>query len=201
MGSLQYLLVSWPDIAYVVNRLSQFIHRNSSFDIHAFTNADWGGKKDDFSSMGAYIIYLGRNPVSWSSKKQRTVARSSTEAEYRSAANTAAEDNWICSLLLLHIKVSQSPVIYCDNAGATQLFSNPVFHSRMKYVAIDFHFIREHVQTSDFCVAHVSSQDQLADALIKSVPRPCFLQLKDKIGLLHRRPSWGGMIEENTPWY
>ena len=124
-----------------------------------------GGNKDDFSSTGAYILYLGRNPISWSSKKQRTIARSSTEAEYRSVADTASEVDWVCSLLTeLHQQIAHIPVIYCDNIGATQLSSNPVFHSRMKHVSIDFHFIRERVQSGKLRVCHVSSDDQLADA-------------------------------------
>lgn len=118
------------------------------------------------------------------------MARSSTEAEYRSVANTAAELTWICSLLTdLHIRVPTCPVIYCDNVGATQLCSNPIFHSRMKHVAIDFHFIREQVQNGSLRVAHVSSNDQLADALTKALPQQCFLQLRCKIGLLSRSPS------------
>jgi hypothetical protein len=80
--------------------------------------------------------------------------------------------------------VSHTPVIYCDNIGATQLSSNPVFHSRMKHVAIDFHFNRQRVQSGALRVSHVSSNDQLADALTKSLPRSQFWVLKDKIGLI-----------------
>ena len=64
-----------------------------------------------------------------------------------------------------------SPVIYCDNVGATSLYSNPVFHSRMKHVAIDFHFIRDQVQSGSLRVAHVSSKNQLDDALTKPLSR------------------------------
>lgn len=119
VGSLQYLSLTRPDVAFTVNRLSQFMHRptcahwkalkrllryllgtlhyglnlfrDSPNTLHAFSDADWAGDKDDFISTGAYIVYLGRNVISWSSKKQRSVARSSTEAEYRSVAHTAAE--------------------------------------------------------------------------------------------------------------
>jgi len=158
--------------------------------LHAYFDADWAGDPDHFSSTCAYIIYLGRNPISWSSKKQKIVARSSTEAKYRSVANTAAELNWVSSLLYdLGLPLPICPVIYCDNVGATQLCSNPVFHSRMKHVAIDFHFIRDQVQNGTLRVVHISSTDQLVDLLTKSHPRVRFLFLHDKIGLSYQAPS------------
>ena len=105
-------------------------------------------------------------------------------------ANTASELNFICYLLNdLYVTLPYCPVIYCDNIGATQLCSNPVFHSRMKNVAIDFHFIRDQVQSGALRVAHVSSADQLVDALTKSLPRQRFLELKNKIGIISRAPS------------
>ena len=166
------------------------LHHHSPAHLHAYSDADWGGNKDDFSSTGAYIVYLGRNPVSWSSKKQRTIARSSTEAEYRSVADTASELSWVYSLLNeLHQPISHTPVIYCDNIGSTQLSSNPVFHSRMKHVSIDFHFIRERVQSGKLRVCHVASEDQLADALTKPLSRHKFDNLKFKIGLTKGCPS------------
>jgi len=231
VGSLQYLLLTRLDIAYAVNKLSQFMHQPTtehwihvkrllrylcgtsdhglqlysasppslhafSDDLHAYSVADWAGDPDHFSSTSAYIIYLGRNPISWSFKIQKIIVRSSTEAEYRSVANTAAELNWISSLLHdLGLPLPTCTVIYCDNIGATQLCSNPVFHSRMKHVAIDFHFIRDQVQKGTLRVAHVSSTDQLVDLFTKPLSRVRFMFLRDKIGLSGRAPSCGGITD------
>lgn len=158
--------------------------------LHAYSDADWGGNTDDYISTNAYVIYVGRNPISWSSKKQRGVARSYTEAEYRVVANTASEVLWLCSLLTeLGITVTAPPVIYCDNVGATYLSANPVFHSRMKHIALDYHFIRQQVQAGILRVSHVSTHDQLADALTKPLPRTHFQGACSKIGVTRVPPS------------
>jgi len=218
VGSLQYLAFTRLDIAYAVNRLSQFMHRptndhwqaakrvlrylagttthdiffaaQNELSLHAFSDADWAGDSEDCVSTNAYIVYLGKNPISWTAKKQKSVARSSTEAEYRSVANTACEIQWICSLLTeLGITLPKPPVVYCDNVGATFLCANPVFHSRMKHIAIDYHFIRGQVQQGILRVAHVNTRDQLADALTKPLPRNHFTELRDKIGVCIAPPS------------
>lgn len=218
VGSLQYLAFTRPDISYAVNRLSQYMHmpttdhwsavkrvlrylagtsdngiflqRGSTLSLHAYSDADWAGDSDDFVSTNGYIVYLGKHPVSWSSKKQKSVARSSTEAEYRSVANTSSELTWINSLLReLGIEQLKPPVIYCDNVGATYLCANPVFHSRMKHVALDYHFIRNLVQAGLLRVVHVSTKDQLADMMTKPLPRQPFSSFTSKIGVTKVPPS------------
>lgn len=175
VGSLQYLTFTQPDIAFSVNRLSQFMHcpttdhweavkrvlrylagtithgiyfhASSPLTLHAYSDADWAGDKDDYTSTGAYIVYLGKNPISWASGKQKGVARLSTEAEYRTVSSTASEVKWVLSLLSdLGLTLTHVPTIYCDNIGATYLCVNPVFHSRMKHLALDYHFVREQIQ-------------------------------------------------------
>ncbi|KAK0597186.1 hypothetical protein LWI29_022715 [Acer saccharum] len=144
------------------------------------------GNHNDRTSISAYVIFLGSNTISWCSRKQHSVARSSTEVEYRAVAHTASEVVWLSSLLReLHIPLTTPPTIYCDNIGATYLCSNHVFHSQMKHIAIDFHFVQEKVQNGQLRVSHVASANQLANSLTKPLSRTRFSLLRSKIGLLN----------------
>jgi hypothetical protein len=196
VGALQYLGLTQPNIAFTVNKLSQFlqkptllhwqsikcllcylkhtnhfglhISRSSALLIQAFSDADWAGSCDDSRSTGSYCIFLGKNLISWSCKKQATVARSSIEAEYKALANAAAKVKWLQSLLHeLGQSFSFSPVFWCDNIGATYFSTNPVFHARTKHIEIDFHFVRDMVASKSLLVRFVSTHDQLADLLTK----------------------------------
>ena len=121
-----------------------------------FSDSDWAGDPDDRTSTSGYVLYLGGTPISWSSKKQRSVFRSSTEDEYRVVAAAVAETNWLSNLLReLHFPLDAAPTVYCDNISTTYICVNPVFHSRMKHVAIDFHFVRDQVQNKEIEVKHL----------------------------------------------
>ncbi|PKI35327.1 hypothetical protein CRG98_044277 [Punica granatum] len=109
--------------------------------IHGFSDTDWAGNPDDRRSVSGFIVFLGSNPVSWSSKKQRTVARSSTESEYKSLANATAEILWLQSLLReLGVSQCHPPTLWCDNISVFYLTANPIFHARTKHIEIDYHF-------------------------------------------------------------
>ncbi|KAK2966557.1 hypothetical protein RJ640_014526 [Escallonia rubra] len=212
VGALQYLSLTRPDVCFAVNRLSQFMHsptalhwtalkrilrylkatihhglylrRGTPLTLQAFSDSDWGGDRDNGRSTTGYILYLGTNPISWKSTRQKSVSRSSSEAEYKAIANCTAEILWVTNLLHeLGITLPQPPTLFCDNTGATYLCANPIFHSRMKHIALDYHFVRECVTNDSLCVHHINTKDQLADILTKALNRQQFLHLRAKIGV------------------
>jgi len=212
VGSLQYLSLTHPHLSFAVNRVCQFMHRplkphwqavkrilrylkhtpshgllfhrTSSTTLTAYSDADWAGCSDDRRSTGAYCVFLGSNLISWSSRKQPTVSRSSTEAEYKAVANTTAELLWVRALLLdLGIGLSSTPTLWCDNIGATYMSVNLVFHARTKHVEIDFHFVRDRVADKSLNIRFIPSSDQLADVLTKPLVSNRFQLLCSKLNV------------------
>ena len=160
------------------------IKKSSSTLVSAFSDADWAGSIDDRRSTGGFAVFYGDNLVSWSARKQATVSRSSTEAEYKSMANATAEVIWVESLLdELGIVLNQSPCLWCDNLGATYLSANPVFHARAKHIEIDFHFVRERVAKKQLQVRLIGSKDQLADGFTKALSSIKFEDFKGNLNL------------------
>uniref|UniRef100_A0A2N9G798 Reverse transcriptase Ty1/copia-type domain-containing protein n=1 Tax=Fagus sylvatica TaxID=28930 RepID=A0A2N9G798_FAGSY len=160
------------------------LHRTTTFSLQAFSDADWASCPDDRRSTTGYCIYLGRNLISWSSRKQRTVSRSSTESEYRAIAHASTEILWLQSLLTeLGMKSTIPPVLWCDNIGATYLTANPLFHARTKHIEIDVHFVRDLVSTKALSIRFISSKDQVADTFTKPLPTPKFNVLRDTLNV------------------
>jgi histone deacetylase 1/2 len=119
--------------------------------------------------------------ISWKSGKQRTIARSSTEAEYKALANDTAEVIWLQYLLTdLQIPSSSAPIIWCDNLGATYLSMNLVFHARTKHVEVDYHFFRDRVAKKEIQIRFISSRDQLSDVFTKPLSTSSFTAFRFK---------------------
>jgi hypothetical protein len=202
-GALQYLTFTRPDISYAVQQVCLHMHAPSTehmlalkrilryvqgtihFGLHlspspitkliSYTDADWGGCPDTRRSTSGYCVFLGDNLISWSSKRQPTLSRSSAEAEYRGVANVVSESCWIRNLLLeLHFPIPQATLVYCDNVSAIYLSGNPVQHQRTKHIEMDIHFVREKVARGQARVLHVPSRHRIANIFPKGLPHILF---------------------------
>ena len=209
-GALQYLTLTRPDISYavqqiclhmhaprtshmaLVKRVLRYVrgtlefglqlHASSSKALIAYSDADWAGCPDSRRSTSGYCVYYGDSLISWSSKRQTTVSRSSAEAEYRAVAHAVAECCWVRQLLKeLHRPLGTATVVYCDNVSAIYMSSNPVQHKRTKHIEIDIHFVREKVTLGDVRVLHVPSSLQFADVMTKGLPSQLFLDFRSSL--------------------
>jgi hypothetical protein len=118
------------------------LHYSSSSDLIVYTDVDWAGSPVTRRSTSGYAVFLGDNLVSWSTKRQTVVSRSSAEAEYRVIANSVVEATWLRQLLHeLQTPSSRCTLVYCDNISVVYLSINPVQHQRTKHMEIDLHFV------------------------------------------------------------
>ncbi|RVW51869.1 Retrovirus-related Pol polyprotein from transposon RE1 [Vitis vinifera] len=182
VGKLNYLTITRPDISFPVSVVSQFLQSpcDSHWDavirilryikstpgqgvlyenrghtqVVGYTDADWAGSPTDRRSTSGYCVFIGGNLISWKSKKQDVVARSSAEAEYRAMALATCELIWLRHLLQeLRFGKDEQMKLICDNQAALHIASNPVFHERTKHIEVDCHFIREKIASG--CVATI----------------------------------------------
>ena len=214
VGKLIYLSHTRPDIAYAVSVVSQFMHspgeehmeavyrilrylksapgrgllfsKNEVREITGYTDSDWAGDQTDRRSTSGYFTFVEGNLVTWRSKKQKVVARSSAEAEYRGMAHGVCELLWIKQVLQdLGIECETSMGLHCDNKSAIEIAHNPVQHDRTKHVEVDRHFIKENLDRKIIQFPFVRSEDQLADILTKAVSRKIFHGAINKLGLIN----------------
>uniref|UniRef100_A0A2N9F1H2 Reverse transcriptase Ty1/copia-type domain-containing protein n=1 Tax=Fagus sylvatica TaxID=28930 RepID=A0A2N9F1H2_FAGSY len=182
VSSLQYLSLTRPDIAFAVSKVCQFmanptedhwsavkrilrylkhtinhclfLHRDTTFTLQAFSDANWASCPDDRRSTTGYCLYLGCNLISWTSRKQQ-----------------------------LGIFSSTLPLLWCDNIGATYLAANPLFHARTKHIEIDVHFVRDLVSANALSIRFLSSKNQIADTFTKPLPTARFNSLRDNLNI------------------
>ncbi|CAN6725556.1 unnamed protein product [Malus baccata var. baccata] len=198
VGKLIYLTITHPIITYAVSLARQFMHsptiddlhivkrilcylkgsirqgiimcNNKSVAISGYTDAHSAGNVLDRKSTTGYCTFVGRNLVTWKSKKQQVIAHSSTEAEYRAMVATSCELNWLKGLISNLGFSTPSPMsLMFDNQAAMHIATNLVFHERTKHIEVDYHFIRAQVQTQVIRTIFTRSHDQLLDLFTKAL--------------------------------
>ncbi|GJV68552.1 ribonuclease H-like domain-containing protein [Tanacetum coccineum] len=197
-GGLQYLTFTRPYLSYDVQQICLYMHdarephlaslkriicyvrgtlefglelyASSESSLVAYSDVDWAGSPATRKSTSGYCVFLGNNILSWSSKRQPTLSRSSAEAEYRGVANVVAEMAWLRNLLQeLHTPLLTDTLVYCDNVSAVYLYVNPVQHQQTKHIDIDIHFVRDLVAMGHVRVLHVPSRYQYAYIFTKGL--------------------------------
>ena len=219
IGSLRYLVHTRLDLAFAVGYVSRFMERPTvehqaavkrilhyiagtlDFGLHftkapgsaryiGYTDSDLAGDVDTSKSTSGVLFFLGNCLVSWHSIKQKVVALSSCEAEYIAASTAATQALWLSRLLteLLgrHVEVVELKV---DSKSALALAKNPVFHERSKHIRIKYHSFRSCLEDGSIKAEHISTTDQLADILTKSLGKAKFEEMRGRIGLQQINPK------------
>ncbi|KAJ9541460.1 hypothetical protein OSB04_027966 [Centaurea solstitialis] len=218
VGSLVYLIVTRPDIAYAVHTVSQFMaaprsdhyaallrilrylkgtmfhglyfSSTSSLVLRGISDADWDSDMTNRRSTTGYCFFLGDSLILWRNKKQSLTARSSTEAEYQALADTSQELFWLRWLLSDMGAPQKSPTpLWCDNNSAIQIAHNDVFHERTKHIEIDCHFVHQHVVRNTIQLHPISTLDQPADIFTKAHLLGRFRELVEKLNLCRSSPD------------
>lgn len=163
----------------------EFSLAKTHFTLKAYSDSDWDGCPITRRSTEGFCTFLGKNLIYWSFKKQPTISKSSTEAEYRSLSEAASEITWISSVLReLGIPLLATPELYGGNLSFVYLTANPAFHKRTKHFETDYHYVRERVALGALVVTHVPWILQVADIFTKSLPVDSFCRLRTKLGVL-----------------
>lgn len=205
VGKLLFLvLCSRPDAFYSVMRLSQhlvnpepchmatgkrllrYLKGTAHYRVHyggehvdaplkCFVDSDWANDPVDRASISGYVWFMAGGPISWSSKKQTTIALSSTEAEYMAITHAIQEGIWLCSSLNQALLPITTPTeLRIDNTGAIALASKGSNHARSKHIDVKFHFIRLHIDSGVFVPSYIPTAENTADIMTKPLARLLF---------------------------
>ncbi|KAJ0772240.1 putative RNA-directed DNA polymerase [Helianthus annuus] len=221
IGKLIYLSLTRPDISYAVQFLSQFMHsptemhleialrllrylksgpgcgllfkKSDKLDLVGYVDSDWAKCLSTRKSVTGYCVYLGGSLVSWKSKKQSTVSRSTGEAEYRAMCSATCEIMWLLNLLREVGVNCELPVkLYCDSKAAISIAANLVFHEKTKHFEVDLHFLREKVGSGIIETVKVDSESQPADGFTKGLSVEQHKMFCEKLGLV----NWFSYLNE-----
>ncbi|KAK6153313.1 hypothetical protein DH2020_012952 [Rehmannia glutinosa] len=212
IGSLLYLTASRRDITFAVGVCARFqsapkeshmtatkrilrylkgcqeiglwYPKEGGFKLVGYSDSDYVGCRIDRKSTSGTCQMLGNSLVSWFSKKQNSIATSTTEAEYIAVGSCCAQVLWMRQQLRDYDIEEREIPIMCDNTSAITITQNPVLHSRTKHIDVRYHFIRDHVEKKDTTLEYISTDKQLADIFTKLLCESRFEELKNELGLI-----------------
>jgi len=148
------------------------------------TDADFANDLQDRTSISGYVFKLGEGAITWSSKKQNTVALSSTEAEYTAMAHAARETVWLRNLFQeLNLPQKYPTILYGDNQSALAIARDPQYHARSKHFDIKSHYIRDQISNGIIKEEYCNTDDMIADVLTKALHKPKHLRFMKELGV------------------
>ncbi|KAE8210107.1 hypothetical protein CF319_g9440 [Tilletia indica] len=152
--------------------------------LQGYADADHGGDREDRKSTTGWVFLLFGCAVSWKSQLQKTVAWSTTEAEYIALAEAGREALWIRNFLgELGLEQKTATPLYCDNDAATSIANNPAAFGKSKHFELKYHFTRHQVRQGRLTVSRVGTDDNLADIFTKMLPRGKLEEARRRLGL------------------
>jgi hypothetical protein len=214
LGSLMWLQVATqPDLSYAVNLLSRFANNpgqkhwdalkhtlaylkgtmdygitykyGRSLRPFGYVDADYAGDIDGLRSTEGHIFFVAGGPISWASKRQETVALSTVEAEYTAFTRASQQAMWINKFLSEVAMEQDMPTnILTNNQGAIANTVNYKNHRRTKHIRVKYHFVKERVEAGEVSFTYVPSAENLADIIMKPLPREAVVRSCQAIGLL-----------------
>lgn len=215
IGCLMFLMVGTrPDIAFAIGKLSQhcadpheshwsgvkrvlrylrgsqhlgivFGKDDLGTELHGYSDADWGGCLESRKSTSGYVFKLCDGPISWASRKQTVVAKSTCEAEYIALSEACKEAAWLRRFHADVLGANSDPTIRvgCDNAGTIAFAQNESTNRRNKHIDITYHFVRDAVQRKLVTLYHCPTTEMPADMLTKPLGRVLFEKFVGMVGL------------------
>ncbi|KAM1320779.1 hypothetical protein ACFX2F_013932 [Malus domestica] len=212
VGSLLYLTATRPDVMFAASILARFMHnptkkhmgtakrvlryiqgtidfgivfeRGKATTLIGYCDSDWTGSEDDMRSTSGYAFTLGSGMFSWASIKQNTVALSTAEAEYVSAAEATSQAKWLRFVLEdFGEEQVEGTQILCDNTSTIAMTKNLVFHQKTRHINRKFHFIREAIQAKEIELVYCRTEEHIADILTKALPKDRFVYLRELLGV------------------
>ena len=161
-----------------------FEGKSARCSLIGYSDADWANDLDTRRSTSGYVFQINGSTVSWCSKRQSCVTRSSTEAEYVALSHATQEIIWLRRLFKdIGEKQEQPSIMNEDNQGAIELSRNPRFHKRTKHIDVAYHFVREKVNDKSIKVSYCPTDQMLADIMTKSLPRQTFQKFRDMLNV------------------